>query len=260
MISKFDGVICDLDGVVWTGDEAIAGAADAVTRLRRAGVRIVFVTNDPRSDAAYFQARLRRMGIDAAKREILTVARAAAEAVRKGEEPGARVLVIGTPALRRQVQSAGLEVVEPGSGAAIGAVVVGGHDDFHYRELQAAVRALRAGATLYAAGRDRVFPAADGPAPATGAIVAAIEWSSGVEARVIGKPHSPLFEAALAELEGRQRVIVIGDTLESDIAGAHRLGLPAVLVLSGNTSAAELASSNVRPDLVIGSLAELERH
>ena len=255
----FDGLICDLDGVVWTGERPIAGAAAAITELQRGGVRVVFVTNDPHSGPRPYLERLRRMGIEVEEEAVLTVGRATAQTVRRVEGVPCRALVIGTADLRSEHEAVGIELVEPGAAASADVLVVGGHPGFHYRELEAATNALARGAAFYATGRDRTYPTVDGPKPATGSIVAAIEWAAGREARVIGKPHAPLFEQALALLGSCREVAVVGDTLDSDIAGAERLGLASILVLTGNTSEEQLATAEVTPGRVIKSLGELCR-
>ena len=135
--------------------------------------------------------------------------------------------------------------------------VVGGHEGFDYRELRAAVAAVRAGARLLATGRDAVFPMPDGPWPATGAILAAIETAGGVRAVVVGKPERVMFDIACEALSGCARIGVIGDHLTTDIEGARRVGLAAILVLTGLTSQADLERAPVTPDLVLDSLAAL---
>jgi HAD superfamily hydrolase (TIGR01450 family) len=254
---NFDALICDLDGVIWRGDRPVPGAAAAITELQRRSVRFAFVTNNSFSGPRHYQERLRRMGIEAEERTVITVGRATAQTVRRVEGIPCRALVIGTAALRSELETVGVEIIEPSAVESSDVVVVGGHPAFHYRELQAATRALARGASFYATGRDRTYPVADGVAPATGAIVAAIEWAANRQARVIGKPHAPLFREALAELGPAQHVAVVGDNLDSDIAGAERLGLASILVLTGSTAAEQLSQRRRAPGRVIHDLAEL---
>ena len=107
----------------------------------------------------------------------------------------------------------------------VDAVVVGGHSGFDYDELVAATSAVRAGALLWATGRDATYPTPDGLVPGTGALVAAVETASETRARVAGKPERPMFEAAKRRLGG-DRMAMVGDTLDADIAGAQRAGWP----------------------------------
>ncbi|MGH2579448.1 MAG: HAD-IIA family hydrolase [Actinomycetota bacterium] len=116
---------------------------------------------------------------------------------------------------------------------------------------------MQHGAKFYAVGRDPTFPMPDGPWPATGAILAAVETAAGRNAHVIGKPDPEMFEVAQELLAGCGRCVVIGDRLDSDIVGGRRAGLATVLVLTGSTSEAEAVNASPAPDFVIPSLRNL---
>jgi glycerol-1-phosphatase len=250
---RFAGFIVDLDGVVWIGDRVVPGAAEAIGELRRRGKRVLFVTNDPRSSPQEYAARLTEHGIPSARDDVLTAGAATAEVASRAAGDGGRAFVVGSPALKREVQAAGLSVVDGEAGRGADLVVVGGHDGFDYRELRIAASAARGGATLYATGRDATFPMPDGPWPATGAIVAAIETASGTRAIAVGKPEPGLFEVARARLElSADRIAVVGDTPGSDIEGGRRAGMSTVLVQTDS------ARRDVAPaDFVIGGLPDL---
>src|SRR6266581_1578484 len=173
------------------------------------------------------------------------------------ETRGRSAFVIVTPALKAEVRGAGLVVIEGEEGAQADFVVVGGHDGFTYDELRIATHALRRGAAFYATGRDATFPMPDGPWPAAGAILAAVETAAGRPARVIGKPEPEMFLVAREMLGEARRTVVVGDRLDSDIAGGHRAGLATVLVLTGSTTEAEAASASPAPDFVIPDLQSL---
>jgi 4-nitrophenyl phosphatase len=119
------------------------------------------------------------------------------------------------------------------------------------------VRAIGSGDKLFATGRDPFVPTRNGHEPATGAILAAIETASGATATITGKPEPHIFAIARHLLPGCKRVAMIGDNLATDIAGAKRAGLDAILVLSGATDPVELKQATARPDLVLPSLAAL---
>ena len=254
----FDGLIVDLDGVVWLGGHPIDGAAEAIAKLRARGTRVLFLTNDPQSSRDDLAARLSALDIPATAADVLTSAAATARFL--ASQPhfrGNRALVIGSPALRREIEEAGFHIVPPADAGRAELVVVGGHDRFDYAELQAATAAVVHGAELFATGRDPVVPAPDGPRPATGAILAAVETATGVTATIIGKPEPFVFEVARTSLTGCENVAVVGDNLASDIAGAKRSGLDAILVLTGTATEADLEQAALQPDLVLASLAEL---
>jgi 4-nitrophenyl phosphatase len=188
---------------------------------------------------------------------MMTSAAATARAVASLEDlTSRRALVVGPPALHDEIQGAGFELLSREEALQADVVVVGGHPGFDYEELRAASTAVRNGARLFATGRDAVFPTPQGPWPGTGAILAAIETAGGVPAVVVGKPEPIMFEIAREALAGCERVGVVGDHLISDIAGAKRAGLGAILVLTGTTTRSDLQRATIQPDLVLESLAE----
>ena len=242
LLSGYDHVLLDLDGCVYVGEAAVPRAAEAIAALRSAGKTVSFLTNDARRSTEEYVRKLWSLGCQASMEEVVTVGGAIQHVLAEtyGEGRGrTSAFVIGSPAIFRHVGDAGLWVVNGTDQAATAeVVVVAGHDDLRFSELRAATQALLAGATLIAAGRDRTFPMPDGPWPGTGAIVAALEYSSGATARVVGKPDPQLFRTALDRL-APGRSLVIGDRLDSDLAGAAAVGLDAAIVLSGVTTRAE---------------------
>ena len=253
-----DGLIIDLDGVIWRGGDPVPGAAEAIAAVRRHGTRVLFVTNEPRRSRGAVAARLTEIGIPATAADVMTSAAVAARVAGSLTGPAnRRVLVVGPPALRDEIKGAGFHLVTSEHAREARVVVVGGHEGFDYRELRAAATAVRAGAQLLATGRDAVFPMPDGPWPATGAILAAIETAGGAPAVVVGKPEQIMFDTAREALTGCTRVGVLGDHLTADIQGAKSAGLDAILVLGGATSQADLQRAPIPPDLVLDSLAAL---
>jgi len=254
----WDGFIVDLDGVIWLGKEPIEGAAGAIATIRANGTRVLFLTNEPRSSRAELAARLGDMGIPAGVADVMTSAAATARYVGAIEDFSDRkAFVVGPPALWKETEGAGFELVSQDDARQADVVVVGGHAGFDYGELRAATAAIRSGARLFATGRDATFPTPEGPWPGTGAILSAIETAGGVAATVIGKPEPIMFEIAREALAGSKRVAVVGDHLNSDVEGAKRAGLDAILVLTGATSRADLERAAIRPDLVLERLADL---
>jgi HAD superfamily hydrolase (TIGR01450 family) len=204
--------------------------------------------------------RLTRLGVAAAADDVMTSGAATARVVGALEGLAARTaLVVGPEALRAEIAGVGFGLVSLEDAEKAAIVVVGGHPGFNYAELAAATLAIRNGARLFAAGRDAVFPTHEGLRPGTGAILAAVEVAGGVRAVVVGKPEPIVFEIAREALPGCARVAVVGDHLISDIEGARRAGLGAILVLTGATTRADLERAATRPDLVLDSLADLPR-
>ncbi len=237
--ARYDGFIVDLDGCMWVGEEPIAGSSDAVAALREHGRRVVFATNDPRRSPEEYVRKLWRQGVRVAASDVVTVGQAL-ERFLATEHPGRSAYVVGSDALRRHVRAAGLKDLEGRAGEHAELVVVGGSDDLVFEHLRVATLALHNGASLVATARDPVYPHPEGPWPGTGALVALFEYASGKRAQIVGKPERYLIDAARERLGAAERVLVIGDRLDSDIAAAVRAGLDGALVLSGTTSADEV--------------------
>jgi 4-nitrophenyl phosphatase len=238
--------VLDLDGVVWLADQPIAGAADAVARLRAAGERVIFATNNSWPPVAAQEAKLARMGIPAAG-DVVTSAMAAATLV----DAGQRVLVCAGPGVVEAVAARGAEPVHHGDADT---VVVGFHRDFDYERLRVAAAAVRRGARLVATNDDATYPTPDGPIPGGGALVAAVAYAAGVSPIVAGKPHAPM--ADLIRVLGGDEGTVVGDRPETDGAFAAALGYRFALVLSGVTREPDLPVEP-RPAVVAPSLADL---
>ena len=256
---ELDGLIVDLDGVVWIGPSAVPGSVAALAELQARGTRRVFLTNDPSGSRAEYAERLRGHGVSAEEHEIVTAGSALAAFVAAHEAPGTRTYVIGSSSLKRELERVGLELLAGEAGRDADVVAVGGHSGFDYGELRVATQALKRGARLYAAGRDATFPMPDGPWPATGSIVAAVEVAGGTTAISVGKPEPYIFDLARSSLDGCRHVAIVGDNLDSDIAGGTRAGLTTILVLTGTSRREDVARAELKPDLVLPDLAALAR-
>lgn len=254
---EFDGLLIDLDGVVWVGRELIPGSVEALRTLFDAGKRIVFVTNNPAKPAAEYARRLAKAGIDVGPELIVTAGEATAALAAERIGAGGTAFVIGAPAFHETVAAAGLELLEAEAGREANAVVVSGHRGFDYDELLTATLALQRGAALLATSHDPTLPMPGGPWPGTGAVLAAVETASGATAEIGGKPERHLFEMARKRIGDAARVAMVGDRLSSDIEGGRRAGLKTVLVLSGATSREEAAVATPSPDLIVEDLAAL---
>jgi HAD superfamily hydrolase (TIGR01450 family) len=255
IIDDFDGFLIDFDGVVWVGRDPVPGSPEALATMLAAGKELVFVTNNPSKPAAAYAERLAGFGVEVAVDRIvtagITVARLAAEAA--GE--GGSALVLGFEPLRELVAGEGLRLVDFETPTEADVVVVSGWREFNYDHLRAAKAALDAGAALVGTSHDPTMPMPGGEWPGTGAILAAVEVSSGKKAEIGGKPERHLFDLALSKIPNAKRVAMIGDRLSSDIAGGHAAGLSTILVLSGTHE--DPATASVEPDLAVANLAAL---
>ncbi|HEX5984246.1 MAG TPA: HAD-IIA family hydrolase [Solirubrobacterales bacterium] len=260
LADRFDGLLIDLDGVVWIGREPVPGSVEALRAMLEAGKRIVFVTNNPGRPPAAYAERLRELGVEVGAEQVVTAgmvaARLAGEAA-LAAGGGGSAFVIGAPALKEMVAAAGARVLEGEAGEGAGVVVVSGHRGFDYAELLTSKRALDRGAALLATSRDPTMPFPGGEVPGTGAVLAAVETASGRRAEIAGKPERHLFEMAIEAVGGGGRLAMVGDRVSSDVAGGRAAGLETVLVLSGTTSREEGEAANPAPDHVLENLAGL---
>jgi glycerol-1-phosphatase len=243
-------LIVDLDGVVYRGETPVPGMPALLARRVVAGDAVVYVTNNSRWHRADYAARLRSMGAPHDQAAIVTAARATALALADGPAGAAArpVMIFGGPGLAREVREVGRRTVAPtrfGLAADPGTVVVGVDFELSYRRLSLAAEAVRRGAWFVATNRDPNYPTAEGLAAGAGSIVAALVVAAGREPDlVIGKPEPGLLREA-ARLAGVDAAdaVVIGDNLGTDILAAHRVGARSVLMLTGVTTAAQLAAA-----------------
>lgn len=257
LADRFDGLLVDLDGVVWIGREPVPGSAQTLRSLLEAGKRIVFVTNNPGKLPAAYAERLRELGVEVGPEQIVTAGIVAARLAGEAAGEGGGAFVIGAAPLKEMVAATGARLLEGEEAWEAKAVVVSGHRGFDYGELLTAKRALERGAALFATSHDPTMPYPGGELPGTGAVLAAVETASGVRAEIAGKPERHLFEMARAALGGCENVAMIGDRISSDIAGGRAAGLETILVLSGTTSREEAAAASPAPDFVLDDLGGL---
>jgi len=231
-VARYDHILLDLDGCVWVGDEPTEGAIDAVSALRAAGKGVAFVTNDSQLSTEEYVRKLWRLGFQASVEEVVTVG-GALQFTLAERFTGRSAVVIGSEALHRHVEAAGLRIVNRTAFASrADVVVVAFHPEFHYGELRDATQAALRGAVLIGSNRDATFPNADGLWPGSGAIIAAVEYATGRTVDTLGKPEPTLVQTALDRL-GPGRALMIGDRVDADLGAAHNAGIDGAIVLTG---------------------------
>lgn len=225
-------VLLDIAGVLTQGGEVVAGAPQALQRLRAADISLCFATNTSRNTRAGIGAELRSLGFVIEDAEILTAPMAARQAIVQRD---LRPHLLIHPELAADFQ--GIDTHAPN------AVLVGdAGDDFTYTSLNQAFRLLMKGAPLLAIARNRYFRERDGLSLDAGPFVQALEYASGSQAELFGKPAPGFFQAALTELKAEPaQVIMIGDDVEADVQGALAAGLQAILVRTGKYTAGDEA-------------------
>jgi 4-nitrophenyl phosphatase len=283
--------IFDMDGVLYRGSMVMPYARETLDRLRRAGWRIFFATNNSTATRDEYVTRLASLRLGGDLEHVVTSAYATALYLERCEPRPKDVFVVGADGLREEIRAVGIRVrdaaslpgrtppsaaaadgVDPGAmrryltslelPAPADTVVVGLDLHLTYAKLAEAQRAILAGARFICSNRDRAYPVEGRLLPGAGSIVSAIEIATGQRALCIGKPEPFLFEEALRRAgwtRGGEAAVVIGDVPEYDMVAAHRVGATGVLVTTGLTErdAVEHATGEAVPDHVAHSLEEL---
>lgn len=247
-MTKISGVLLDLSGVVFSGGEAIGDAVASVRDLREAGLGLRFVTNTTSKPLCTLVERLNRLGIEAVPGDVFTPARAARALVReRGLSP------------RFLVQPALLEDLDGSAGGPPDAVIMGDAGaGFTFEALNEAFRLIEDGADFVALAKNRSFKDSDGRLSLdAGPFVAALEYASRREAHLVGKPSPAFYAAALAELgTSADETAMIGDDVESDVAGAMEAGMMGILVRTGKYKEGDEERIEPAPSAVVADLRE----
>ena len=245
-------ILLDIDGVLHVSGDPIPGASDAVSELRRAGHALRFVTNNSTRPRSLLAEELREIGFELSDDELQTTPGAAAR-----ELEGKRVLALVMPTVVPDLSA--LELV----GHDAEAVLIGGCDEslepnqvFSYMNLARAFEELTAGASFYCMHKNKWWQTRRGPMLDSGAFVAGLEYATGVEATVLGKPSPSYFAAALDALDAEpERTWLVTDDVEADVRGARLFGMRTALVRTGKFRPETLETADPAPDIVVSSLA-----
>lgn len=251
------GVVFDMDGVLWRGETPLPGLSAVFERLAARGLRFVLATNNASKRPGDYVLRMAGYGVLLEQDQVLTSGMAAAEDLKRRHAPGVDVYVIGESGLNEALEEAGFRVATDAL-RDVAAVVVGFDRSLTYAKLRDAAVLLQRGAEFVATNTDASFPVEGAVHPGAGATVVALSATTGMSPRVVGKPEPPLFAMATDALRATpDRVLVVGDRLDTDIAGAVRAGMWSVLVTTGIDTEATMSASPWRPDVVLSGLDEL---
>jgi 4-nitrophenyl phosphatase len=253
--SRIDGVISDMDGVLWHGDTALPGMVRFFELVNARRLPVALATNNSSKSEAEYVAKLRRLGVGTVGEDsIITSRRVTVEYLTRTYPAGTGVFVVGTPGLEAAISAAGFAIDD----RAAGVVVVGIDPAFSYDKLKRATLLVRAGAHLVGTNGDAAIPSAEGMIPGNGSLLAAIETASGEKARVLGKPAPAMYETALRAVgTPPARTLMIGDRIDTDMTGARRAGMMTALVLSGATDDAAASAATLALDAIYPGLERL---
>jgi HAD superfamily hydrolase (TIGR01450 family) len=271
-LADAQAIVFDVDGTLVLSDDpnaatggiqALPGAVEVLQRLRARHTPFVCFTNGSSQPPRSVAAKLRQAGLDVADAELLTPPVVAAEYIRR-RHPGQLVLAFGDAGVLEPLRQADIQLARLDEADQAGVVLVGGDQEFTYAKLEAACRAVWAGAPLLVTSMAPFFASRRGRMPSpSGAIAAGIRHATGVEPRVLGKPSQLVMEMVAAMLGTcAPRMAVVGDDLELEIRMARTSGAFSVLVLSGSAHETDLGrvAAEHRPDLVVPVVGDLLAH
>jgi HAD superfamily hydrolase (TIGR01450 family) len=251
---EHDCFLLDLDGTVFRGHEPTPGAVETLAAVT---ARKLYVTNNASRGPGEVAQHLRAMGFTADADDVVTSAQSAARLLADRLQAGAKVLIVGTESLAAEIKGVGLEPVRSWADDPV-AVVQGHSPETAWTDLAEAALAIRGGALWVATNVDRTLPSERGLLPGNGSMVAALQAATDRDPTVAGKPQPTLLKDALSRGTFRSP-LVVGDRLDTDIAGANAAGLPGLLVLCGVSTAAEAvrAAAPARPTYIAADLRSL---
>lgn len=259
LAASYDLLMFDLDGVVYIDGHAVEHAAESIAAARREGAHIAFITNNPSRTPQQVASNLRELGVSAAPEDVVTSAQAAARLLVRDHGAGAPIAVLGAEGLVGALREAGLEPVEVGDPRAVG-IVSGYAPEVRWRVIMQAATLIRAGLPWVATNTDLTLPLDNGVAPGHGTLVRLISDFAQVTPQVAGKPRRPLLDETRLRVDG-DRPLMVGDRLDTDIAGAHEAETDSLLVMTGVSSLSDLAAAPAgqRPTWIGHDLTALTR-
>jgi 4-nitrophenyl phosphatase len=252
--AAIDGVIFDLDGVLWRTSEPIGDLPAIFSRIHKTKWRFVFATNNATLSVPQYVEKIRNFGVPVEPLQVITSGVAAAQYLRKKHPKGGPVYIIGESGLVETLAQSGFYQSENHPLAVISSL----DRLLTYEKLSTAVGFIRSGIPFISTNADPTLPTPEGFIPGSGSILAALKIASHRRPLIIGKPYRTLFKLALDRLGTRpENTLVIGDQLATDIAGGIAIGCQTALVLSGVTTLEQVQNSHYTPNFIATDLTSL---
>lgn len=256
-LTQIRALAIDMDGVLWRGNTALPGLTKFFDFLKQRRIPYMLATNNASKTQQEYQHKLAGMGVTIPPEVVLTSSLATAAYLKNELPNGSSVYVVGQSGLIEAMRGAGFTVM-PDSSQPVDAVVAGIDFTLTYDKLRHATLLIRRGARFVGSNGDVTFPAEEGDVPGAGAILAALEAASGVKPVVIGKPEPLMFEIAVQKMGSQAaHTAMLGDRLETDIAGGQRAGLKTILVTTGVDTETTIPVKKVYPDAIFSGIDEL---
>ena len=248
--------VLDMDGTFYLGDRLFEGSLKFIEKLRSTGKEFLFFTNNASRSPEFYMEKLARMGCPISRSGIATSGEVTIRYLVENR-PGEKVFLVGTDLLEDSFRKAGIKLVKLLHGAP-DIVVVSFDTTLTYEKVSKACRFIREGASFIATHMDLNCPTEDGFIPDCGSICAMITASTGVKPRYFGKPFGETVDMIMSMTGCRKEdMAIVGDRLYTDIAMGYKNGVASILVLSGETTPADLENSEIKPDFVFNSIADV---
>ncbi|MCS6992884.1 MAG: HAD-IIA family hydrolase [Anaerolineales bacterium] len=252
------GLILDMDGVLWADSHALIDLPATFDRFRERNLKVTLATNNGTRTVEQYLEKLAGFGVTVEPWQVVTSALAVAELLARRFAPGTPIFAIGGEGVMQALRAKGFMLLSVEEAPQAEAVVFGIDRAITFQKMVEATLLVRAGKPFYATNPDKTFPTPRGQIPGAGAWLSVITTASEVQPVIAGKPQTAMLELALERLgTPREATWVIGDRLETDIAGGQALGCPTALVLTGVSTRAQGEAWTPRIDLIADSLWEL---
>jgi len=256
--SHIKGLIIDMDGVIWKGDDPIGDLETIFSKIRGLGLKFVFATNNSTKTPQQYCERLSDFGVEIDLTQVVTSSEGAAHAASLVFPTGTKVFTIGEDGIRDALVAKGFKIVTLENAQDAELVVMGIDRNISFEKVAEATLLVRKGIPFYATNTDKTFPTPRGEIPGSGAWLSVITTSTGVEPVVAGKPFPYLMDLALERLgTSKEETLVVGDRLETDIAAGQGVGMAVALVLSGVSSKAQADAWSPAIDFIANNLSSL---
>jgi 4-nitrophenyl phosphatase len=252
--SSIKALILDMDGVIWRIRQPIGDLPKIFGILLDKNIKYCFATNNSSRTVTFYKEILEELGVPISREQIFTSAKVTSELLASQHPQGGNVFVVGMPGLADTLEEYGFNNSPDNSLA----VVAGIDYTVSYEKLQTATLLIRSGVPFIGTNPDKTFPTPEGQVPGAGAIIAAITAATDIEPTIVGKPQPTIFNNALKYLgEAPENVIVVGDRLETDIAGGQAAGCKTAVTLSGVSTLDQAKNWSPAPDFIVKDLAAL---
>lgn len=258
-IQAIQGMILDMDGVLWKESQALADLPAVFGHIRDQGWQVMCMTNNSTRTPDHYLERLDSLGVELEPWQVINSSETTASYLKQEYPQGGSIYAVGEEGLYSALQDYGFETLHDQEGETLPLAVVAGMDrSLTYLKIEQAARLIRAGVPFIGTNPDKTYPTPEGLSPGAGVVLAAIEAASGTSPTIMGKPHQRMYLTALERLGcSAEEVLVVGDRLETDIQGAQGVGCRSALVFSGVTSPQELDHWSPAPDVTAQDIHQL---